>query len=58
MHRRWVQVVIAIAVVIVLVIVLVPLFINADTFRPRVENQLSASLGRRVSLGRRAGLSG
>jgi len=51
MHKRWVQVVIAIAVVIILVIVLVPLFINADTFRPRVESQLSASLGRPVSLG-------
>jgi len=48
MHKRWVQVVIAIAVVIILVIVLVPLFINADTFRPRVESQLSASVGRPV----------
>jgi AsmA protein len=52
MQKRWVRIAIAAAAVLVLVLVLIPLFINADTFRPTVENRLSQSLGRRVTLGR------
>lgn len=51
MQKRWVRIAIAAAAVLVLILVLVPLFVNADTFRPTVENQLSQSLGRHVSLG-------
>ena len=51
MHKRWVRIAIAIAVVIVLVVVLVPFFVNADTFRPTIQQELSESLGRRVTLG-------
>ena len=32
-------------------VVLVPLFVNANTFRPTLETQLSAALGRKVTLG-------
>ena len=35
-----------------LVILVVPFFVNADTFRPTVESQLSSALGRNVTLGR------
>lgn len=51
MQRRWVKVAIGIAAVIIIVIGLVPLFVNADTFRPSIENELSSSLGRKVTLG-------
>ena len=37
---------------VVLVIVAVPLFLNADTLRTRIENTLSASLGRKVTIGK------
>lgn len=37
---------------IVLAVLAVPLFLNADNFRSRIESELSASLGRKVTLGK------
>ena len=51
MRSRWVKVALGVVAVFVLVVALIPLFINADTFRPRIENDLSTSLGRKVALG-------
>lgn len=50
MHRRWVKIAIGVVAVIVLIVVLVPLFVNAETFRPTIEDQLSRLLGRRVTV--------
>ena len=49
MQRRWVKIVIGVVVLFVLVVVLVPLFVNANTFRPTVEDQLTKLLGRQVT---------
>jgi AsmA protein len=51
MKKRWVKVVIAVAALIVIVIVLIPFFVNADTFRPKIQDELSSALGRNVTLG-------
>ena len=51
MQRRWIKFVLAAIVLFVLVIGLVPFLINADTFRPKIESELSSSLGRKVALG-------
>lgn len=51
MQRRWVKIAIALAALLVIVVGLIPFLVNADTFRPRIEDQLSAALGRKVSLG-------
>ncbi len=51
MQKRWVQVTLAVAALLVIAIVLVPFLVNADTFRPMLQNQLSAALGRRITLG-------
>lgn len=51
MQRRWVKVVLGVLVLLLLVVVLLPLFVNANTFRPTIEAQLSTSLGRKVTLG-------
>jgi AsmA protein len=51
MHRRWIKAVIAAAVLVIVVVGLVPFLVNVDSFRPRVEDQLSSSLGRKVTLG-------
>jgi len=51
MRSKWVKIVLGVVAIFVLVIALIPLFINADTFRPRIENELSSSLGRNVALG-------
>jgi len=49
MQKRWVKIAIGVVAAFVLLLVLVPLFVNADTFRPTVEDQLSSLLGRRVT---------
>ena len=45
------SIVVAVVVLLLLVVIIVPLFINANTFRPTLETQLSSSLGRKVTLG-------
>ncbi len=42
---------IVIAVIIVLVLI-IPLFVNANSFRPEIESRLSESLGRQVKIGK------
>jgi AsmA protein len=51
MKKPWVKAVIAAAALVVVVIVLIPFFVNADTFRPKIQDELSGALGRKVSLG-------
>jgi AsmA protein len=51
MRSRWVKIALGIIAVFIVVIALIPLFVNADTFRPKVESELSSTLGRRVTLG-------
>lgn len=49
--KRWAKVLLAIAGLFVLAIVSIRLFVHANTFRPAIEKQLSATLGRKVKLG-------
>src|SRR6185437_815539 len=50
MKKPWIKwIAVAVAVVVVILIVL-PFAVNADTFRPTVQNELSSALGRRVTL--------
>ena len=42
----------AIVVLIVVVLVSIPLFLNADRFRTKIESTLTTSLGRKVSIGK------
>ena len=49
--RRWVKVLACLLVVLIVVIVVVPFLVNADSFRPRVEAELTTALGRQVTLG-------
>lgn len=51
MQKHWLKAVIAAAVLIVAALVAVPFFVNADTFRPKLEAQLSSALGRKITLG-------
>ncbi len=41
----------AVVILVVLVAVCLPLFLNANNFRPRIETTLSTSLGRKVTIG-------
>lgn len=52
MKNRWVKIALGAAAVLVLVVLVVPLFVNADAFRPALESQLSSALGRKVTLGK------
>ena len=49
--KRWVKILIAVVVVVVAVIASIPLFVNANTFRPVIEKKLSDATGRTVKLG-------
>jgi AsmA protein len=51
MRNRWVKIALGVVAAVILVIVAIPLFVNADTFRPKIEAELSSSLGRKVTLG-------
>jgi AsmA protein len=52
MDKRWIVLGAVVVGVFLFVIFLVPFFVNADTFRPTVESQLSSALGRNVTLGK------
>ena len=51
MQKRWVKAAVGAAVVLIVIFGVVPFFINANTFRPKIETELSSSLGRKVTLG-------
>ncbi len=51
MLKQWVLVVAAVIFLILFVLSLVPFFVNADSFRPAIESQLSSALGREVTVG-------
>jgi AsmA protein len=41
----------AVVAVIILILLLAPLFVNANSFRPKIEAQLQSALGRKVAIG-------
>lgn len=49
--KRWVRICAIAVAIIVIAIIIIPFFVNADTFRPEVESEISSALGRKVSLG-------
>ena len=49
--KRWAKIPIVIAVVLVAGVVAIPLFVNANTFRPAIERELANTLGRSVKVG-------
>ena len=49
--RRWVKIAIGSAVLIAVILGLTPFLVNANTFRPKIENELTSTLGRKVTLG-------
>lgn len=49
--KRWAKILLAVTGFTVLVIVAIPLFVNANTFRPAIEKQLKTVFGREVKFG-------
>ncbi len=49
--KRWVKLLAAIVVALAAIIVITPFFVNADTFRPLLEREISSAVGRKVTLG-------
>jgi AsmA protein len=49
--KRWMKILLALVGLVVLGLASIPLFVNANTFRPTIEAQLTAVLGRSVKLG-------
>ncbi len=51
MRKRWIKIVGAVAALGLVILAAVPFLVNADSFRPQIESQLSSSLNRKVTLG-------
>lgn len=51
-HRTLLIILGSLFALIIVAVLAVPLFLNADSFRTRIENEMSASLGRKVQLGK------
>ena len=49
--KRWTKIVLVSAGVVVAAVASIPFFVNANTFRPTIEKQLTTTLGRDVKLG-------
>ena len=49
--KRWTKVLLAVIALVVATVAAIPFFVNANTFRPVIEKQLTRSLGRGVRLG-------
>ena len=49
--KRWAKILIVLVVVLVAAVAAIPLFVNANTFRPAIEKQLASTLGRSVKVG-------
>lgn len=51
MKKSWIKWAAVAAGVVIVILIILPFLVNADTFRPMVQNQLSSALGRQVTLG-------
>ncbi len=51
LKKRSVKITIAAVAAIIAILIVVPFFVNADTFRPTIQADLSSALGRQVTLG-------
>lgn len=51
-QKRWVRIAGGIAALFLLIVIIVPFFVDADTFRPAIQDEISSVLGRRVTIGR------
>jgi AsmA protein len=49
--KRWTKILLGVAGVVVVVAASIPLLVNANTFRPAIEKQLTMTLGRKVKIG-------
>jgi AsmA protein len=49
--KRWTKILLAVLALVVVVVVAIKLFVNANTFRPAIEKQLTTTLGRSVKVG-------
>jgi len=51
MLKQWVLIAAAVVFLVLFIVSLVPFFVNAESFRPTIESQLSSALGREVTVG-------
>src|SRR5579862_677703 len=49
--KRWLRIGGIVVGILLLIVIVLPFLINVNSFRPRVESEASAALGRQVSVG-------
>lgn len=50
-RKRWLRIAGSVVALLLVLLIALPLFINVNRFRPRVESEASAALGRQVTVG-------
>jgi AsmA protein len=51
MKKHWLRIVAIVIAVLVVIVIALPFLINVSSFRPKIESETSAALGRQVSVG-------
>ncbi len=51
MNKRWLRILLIVVAVLVVILIAIPLLVNVNSFRPKIESEASAALGRQVSVG-------
>jgi len=49
--NRWLKILAIVVGIVIVILIVVPLFIDANTFRPTLESQMTGALGRSVKVG-------
>ena len=51
MKKHWLRIVAIVVAVLVVILIALPFLINVNSFRPKIESEASAALGRQVTVG-------
>src|SRR3974390_3010285 len=51
MQKRWLRIVLIAVAVIFVILLILPLLINVNSYRPKIEAQATSALGRQVTVG-------
>lgn len=51
MQKRWLRIALIVVAVLIVIILVLPLFINVNSYRPKIEADATSALGRQVTVG-------
>ena len=51
MKKPWLRIVVIVIAVLIVILIALPLLINVNSYRPKIESEASEALGRQVNIG-------